>query len=76
MMRTICHANKFAKEASATAIARDLMFAGPHIQIYSTSIRPLFTHVFDGIVWYCTSGDVLYICLSKECFRILLCMMM
>jgi hypothetical protein len=41
MMRTICHANKFAKAASATAIARDLMFAGPHIQIYSTSIRPL-----------------------------------
>ena len=43
MMRAICHANKFAKEASATSltIARDLMFAGPHIQIYSTSIRPL-----------------------------------
>jgi hypothetical protein len=58
--------------ASATAIARDLMFAGPHIQIYSTSIRPLH-YLF---VWHCASGDVLYICLSKECFRILLCMMM
>ena len=41
-MRTICHANKFVKEASATSLMPSheiLMFAGPHIQINSTSIR-------------------------------------
>ena len=43
-MRTMCHANKFVKEASATSLMawhEILMFAGPHIHIYSTSIRPL-----------------------------------
>ena len=43
-MRTMCHANKFVKEASATSLMawhEILMSAGPHNQIYSTSIRPL-----------------------------------
>ena len=43
-MRTMCHANKFVKEASATSLMawhEILMSDGPHNQIYSTSIRPL-----------------------------------
>ena len=129
MMRTICHANKFVKEASATAVPRCSTIYVSIIMATKTnsvkhltmkmkrrascpyhSISPvecplsqavflplfhgtrfdvcrpadtnlfnkysavaLFAHVF---VWHCTSGDVLYICLSRECFRILLCMMM
>jgi hypothetical protein len=70
MMRTICHANKFAKEASATSLMPSheiLLFAGPRIQINSTSIRP-FHYLFDGIVWHCTSGDVLYILFEQRMF--------
>jgi hypothetical protein len=50
MMRTICHANKFVKEASATSLpSHEMMFAGPHIQVYSTSIRPLHYLHYDGM---------------------------
>ena len=72
-MRTMCHANKFVKEAY---MARDLDVCRPAYSNLFNKYSALFAHVFDGIVWHCTSGDVLYICLSKECFRILLCMMM
>ena len=38
-MRTMCHANKFVKEASATSLpSHEMMFAGPHIQIYYSNL--------------------------------------
>ena len=81
-MRTICHAHKFVKEASATSLTSHeiLLFAGPRILINSTSIRPFHYLHYDGMC-LTTLPDIAHrvMCLTighiKAWFVILLCMM-
>jgi hypothetical protein len=81
-MRTICHAHKFVKEASATSLTSHeiLLFAGPRILINSTSIQQF--HYLTACVWrhcqtlrigWCTwqlvtsKHDLLFCCVWCRC---------